>query len=78
MHNIHCNCCRVTTFGGAGPFLKKIPGIYIYKPLTFAPEMQFYSPKYFSKDDHSFIDTRSTIYWSPNIVTDKNGKILSF
>lgn len=70
---------EVTTYGGSGPFLKKTPGVYLYKPLAFCPQMQFYSPKYHSKDDTSFVDTRTTIYWAPNIITDKNGKAkLSF
>ncbi len=70
---------EVTTYSGSGPYLKKTPGVYLYKPLPFCPQMQFYSPKYNSKDDSSFVDTRSTIYWAPNIITDKNGKAtLSF
>lgn len=70
---------EVTTYGGSGPYLKKTPGMYLYKPLPFCPQMQFYSPKYNSKDDSSFVDPRSTIYWTSNIVTDKNRKAtLSF
>ena len=70
---------EVTTYSGSGPYLKKTPGVYLYKPLPFCSQMQFYSPKYNSKYDSSFIDTRSTIYWEPNIITGKNGKAtLSF
>lgn len=65
---------EITTYGGVGPFLKSTPGIYRYRPMPFAPDIQFYSPKYLSRDDHSFVDNRSTIFWSPNIVSDKNGK----
>jgi hypothetical protein len=35
----------------------------------------FYSPKYdHPKTDKEPPDARSTIYWNPNIITDKNGK----
>lgn len=70
---------EVTTYSGSGPYLKKTPGMYLYKPLPFCPQMQFYSPKYDLKNDTTFVDTRSTIYWTPNVITDKNGKAtLSF
>ncbi|GAA4311933.1 TonB-dependent receptor plug domain-containing protein [Mucilaginibacter gynuensis] len=65
---------EVTTYSGSGPYLSKTPGVYIYKPMAFYPAKEFYSPKYKSKDDKSFIDTRSTIYWAPNIITGKDGK----
>ena len=65
---------EVTTHGGAGPFLKKTPGLYMYRPMAFAPQKQFYSPKYIAKPDKLFLDTRSTIYWTANIITDKDGK----
>ncbi|WPU94376.1 hypothetical protein SNE25_02415 [Mucilaginibacter sabulilitoris] len=69
---------EVTTYSGSGPFLKKTPGVYMYKPLAFSPQKQFYSPRYTVKTqaDTSFTDLRSTIYWSPNIITDKNGKAM--
>ncbi len=65
---------EVTTRGGSGPFLKKTPGLYIYRPLAFAPKKQFYSPRYIVKNDHGFVDARSTIYWTANVITDKDGK----
>jgi hypothetical protein len=65
---------EVTTYSGKGPFFNKTPGTYLYRPLAFDVQKQFYSPKYKTKDDNTFADVRSTIYWSPNIFTDKNGK----
>ncbi|HEY5326355.1 MAG TPA: hypothetical protein VIJ27_05100 [Mucilaginibacter sp.] len=65
---------EVTTYSGSGPFMKTTPGIYLYKPIPFAPQKQFYSPKYISKATDFFADARSTIYWSTNIITDKKGK----
>lgn len=71
---------EVTTYEGRGPFFpESTPGVYLYRPLAFCPQTQFYSPKYSSKYDSSVLDTRSTIYWEPNIIADKNGKAkLSF
>jgi hypothetical protein len=65
---------EITTYSGHGPFLKKVPGVYMYKPVAFTPQVQFYSPKYNSKEDHSFIDNRSTIYWAPDIITGNDGR----
>ena len=36
---------------------------------------EFYSPKYDAPKTSAVIpDLRSTIYWNPNIITDKDGK----
>lgn len=64
---------EVTTYSGSGPFLKNNAGVAVYRPMGFVPMVHFYSPKYNFKPDSSFIDSRSTIYWDPNIITDKNG-----
>ncbi|MEN0056040.1 MAG: hypothetical protein AAGC65_20350 [Mucilaginibacter sp.] len=69
---------EITTYSGSGPFLKKTPGVYIYKPIAFAAQKEFYSPKYTIKTDRSLLDTQSTIYWSPNIITDKGRAQFSF
>jgi hypothetical protein len=65
---------EVTTRSGHGPFYKSTPGAYVYKPIPFVSPKQFYSPKYLTKDKTLVADIRSTIYWAPNIVTDKDGK----
>ncbi|MBB2151427.1 hypothetical protein [Pedobacter gandavensis] len=65
---------EVTTRGGKGPFLKKSIGTYLYKPMPFIVPKEFYSPKYTSSSIADKSDIRSTIYWKPNIITDKNGK----
>ncbi len=73
---------EVTTFAGHGPFLKKIPGVYLYKPLPLTSPLKFYSPKYSADSSLNALmgtDTRSTIHWEPNLITDINGKAkLSF
>jgi len=67
---------EITTRAKQGPFMKVVPGTYLYKTLAFTLPKQFYSPKYSVKNKNTAIDTdlRSTIYWEPNIVTDKQGK----
>jgi len=65
---------EVTTRGGKGPFLKKSIGTYLYKPMPFITPKEFYSPKYTAGSIADMSDIRSTIYWAPNIITDKEGK----
>ena len=43
-------------------------------PKGYYRARMFYSPKYDNKQSTAqFNDLRSTIYWNPNIITDKNG-----
>ncbi|WP_214229434.1 hypothetical protein [Pedobacter sp. B4-66] len=65
---------EVTTRGGKGPFMKKSIGTYLFKPMPFILPKEFYSPKYTTVSIPDMSDIRSTIYWAPNIITDKNGK----
>lgn len=66
---------EITTYSGNGAFLKKTPGVYLYKPpVAYSIPAQFYSPKYPVKARDKFIDARSTIYWQPDIITGKDGK----
>jgi hypothetical protein len=66
---------EVTTKTGEGPFTKKTPGIYLYKPLAPFFGKQFYSPRYSSSDEKTiFPDVRSTVYWNPEVITDRNGE----
>ncbi|HEX5552198.1 MAG TPA: hypothetical protein VFX43_03040 [Chitinophagaceae bacterium] len=66
---------EITTYSGNGAFLKKTPGVYLYRPsMAFGARAQFYSPKYSVKTRGHSIDARSTIYWKPDILTGKDGK----
>jgi len=65
---------EVTTRGGKGPFMKKSIGTYLFKPMPFILPKEFYSPKYIAGSVVDMSDIRSTIYWAPNIITDKDGK----
>jgi len=65
---------EVTTRSGHGPFLKKSVGTYLFKPMAFTLPKEFYSPKYKTNSTAEMTDIRSTIYWEPFIITDKDGK----
>ncbi|MCR8560898.1 hypothetical protein KXD93_24790 [Mucilaginibacter sp. BJC16-A38] len=70
---------EITTYSGNGAFMKKVPGIYVYKPLPFTLPKQFYRPKYSLKSPVTGTDQRSTIHWAPNIITDSAGTaVVSF
>jgi len=64
---------EITTRGGKGPFVKKSVGTYLYKPLPFTLPKKFYSPKYDVNSHADMTDIRSTLYWNPDIITDKEG-----
>jgi len=70
---------EVTTRTGAGPFLKKSPNLYLYRPINYGDTKVFYSPKYTAanKADKK-PDFRSTIYWNPNLMTDAKGNAQTY
>jgi hypothetical protein len=61
----------ITTRSGAGVFTRTSPGSLAFRPLPMLFSKQFYSPRYAVKND--LPDTRTTIFWEPNLVTDENG-----
>ncbi|MBO9592074.1 MAG: hypothetical protein J7599_04135 [Niabella sp.] len=66
---------EITTRTGSGPFLKKTPGTYLYRPVVPVIAKQFYSPRYTSPDDKTALpDMRTTVYWNPEIITNQNGE----
>jgi hypothetical protein len=46
-----------------------------FTPLGYAPVRTFYLPRYSGprESQPNRTDTRSTIYWNPNVITDKTG-----
>ena len=50
------------------------PGIVTFNPKGFTVSREFYSPKYDSESSSSRADLRTTIYWNPQVVADKEGK----
>jgi hypothetical protein len=71
---------EVTTRSGNGAFMKKTPGVYLYRPLAYKFPDEFYRPRYPVKEEKPALpDIRSTIHWEPNIITNEEGKAnLSF
>jgi len=65
---------EITTRSGLGPFLKKTPGGYLYKPLPLSISKTFYRPRYAIKQKNEVSDLRSIIHWEPEIVTDADGQ----
>lgn len=65
---------EITTKLGLGPFIKKTPNIYLYRPMNYGDTKTFYHPRYTAanKTDKK-PDFRSTLYWNPNVVTDEKG-----
>lgn len=65
-----------TKRGGGGGFSNSYsPGIISYMPLGLFRGKEFYSPVY-DKPEHSnstMMDYRSTIYWNPRVITEKDG-----
>ncbi len=61
--------------GGANYGYKQYaPDIITFIPKGYSKVREFYSPQYDNpKTNAQIADLRSTIYWKPNIVTDKTG-----
>lgn len=51
----------------------KSPGILAITANGYSPIRQFYSPKYDANPD-ARLDLRTTVYWNPHLVSDKDGK----
>ncbi|HWZ15762.1 MAG TPA: TonB-dependent receptor plug domain-containing protein [Mucilaginibacter sp.] len=69
----------ITTKQGSGRDIKDIAsiGILPIAPVGFYKAREFYSPKYENPKLYARrADLRSTIYWQPEIQTDKNGSAL--
>lgn len=67
----------ITTKQGTDNFnyQRNPPGVTTYKAKGYYKSREFYSPGYSTiKVNSQLADLRSTIYWKPDIITDKNGK----
>jgi len=49
------------------------PNIVTYMPKGYYKAREFYSPKYDTPPNKPLEDLRTTIYWNPNVATDKDG-----
>lgn len=51
------------------------PGVVTYHPQGYYKAREFYSPQYDNpKTNQKISDFRSTIYWKPDLITNKDGK----
>ncbi len=64
----------ITTKRGTKNGPNKTPGVQSLMVKGFEATKEFYSPKYTPTITNSKSDLRSTIYWNPNLITDKDGK----
>jgi hypothetical protein len=56
-------------------YYREATGVIVYTAKGFYKAREFYSPQYDNpKTNQKMADLRSTIYWNPNIITDKDGK----
>jgi hypothetical protein len=63
-----------TKRGGETVYNKYAPGIVTYAPKGYYKAREFYAPKYDDpKTNTQMQDLRSTIYWAPGLLTDKEG-----
>jgi len=60
--------------GGEVSYNNYAPGIVVVNPKGFAALRDFYSPKYDNATITNRGDFRSTVFWSPQVVSDKDGK----
>ncbi|WP_354355802.1 hypothetical protein [Pedobacter sp. UYP30] len=69
---------EITTISGKGPLVNLKDGFYTYRPIVPPSSKEFYKPKYKSKDTGIKNDFRSTLYWTPNVVTNASGEATVF
>ncbi|MET4080540.1 hypothetical protein ABIB40_000484 [Pedobacter sp. UYP30] len=57
--------------GGGGNYDRYAPGVVSLSPKGFYIAREFYSPKYNDPAKSPKVDLRSTIYWNPQVVAQK-------
>lgn len=66
---------NMKTGAEAGDYSKYFPGVATATTKGYYQARSFYSPQYSDpKTNAALADLRSTIYWNPSVVADKNGK----
>ncbi|MFD0749621.1 hypothetical protein ACFQZS_05665 [Mucilaginibacter calamicampi] len=70
--DIDYNAYEMERYGVVSNKPKKQPKAAINN-LTLAPRREFYAPLYEAKQNKAII-ARSTVYWKPNVATDKDGR----
>ena len=66
----------ITTKRGDGgrTYDRYAPGIVTFNPKGFSLSREFYAPKYDSASNSNKADYRTTVYWNPQVIADKDGK----
>ncbi|RVT97200.1 carboxypeptidase regulatory-like domain-containing protein [Mucilaginibacter limnophilus] len=64
---------EITTWSGDGAFMKRAKGRVLYRPFPVSWPKNFYQPKYTS-GNKALNNLPATIFWAPNLITDKEGK----
>ncbi|MBC6111811.1 TonB-dependent receptor plug domain-containing protein [Pedobacter fastidiosus] len=59
---------------GGNSYNRYAPGVVTYNPSGISISREFYAPKYDEGTTTSKADLRTTIYWNPQVVSDKEGK----
>lgn len=60
--------------GSDNNYVRYSPGILTYAPKGYYKAREFYSPQYDDpKTKAQMADLRTTVYWKPNLITDKDG-----
>jgi len=59
--------------GGSYNYNRYAPGVVTITPKGFSASREFYSPKYDSGINSTKLDLRTTIYWAPQVGSDKDG-----
>jgi len=57
-------------------YYKESPGVITFKMNGFYKQREFYAPKYEHAATDNKPDLRTTIYWNPEFITDKDGNAL--
>ena len=65
---------EITTSSGRGWYRDTPPASVTYRPLPLVQSKLFYSPKYNIVSPIKVPDYRSTVFWEPDVVTDRNGR----
>jgi len=48
-------------------------GVYSFTPVGFYKAREFYAPRYDAADANKLTDTRTTIFWKPDVITGADG-----
>ena len=62
----------ISIYTKRGSFMRK--GVIDFRMFGYSRAREFYAPKYGSEFDYLIPDDRTTLFWSPDITTDKEGR----